>query len=146
MERTGQCVDLGAVYSFLLLRAGVQALAVDGHGPSMDHVWTYLLIDGKGYHSDPTWALRSSVGGNELLLTCFLEDAERRGGDGFDMDDLRLPLLPKYWVRFSASRIPAENDELCFPVGSFLESLDEDSKTVRYSDDNGKGELRYGRQ
>ncbi len=144
-KKTGQCVDLGGMYAFLLLQAGVQACAVDGSG-TMDHAWTYLLINGKGYHSDPTWGLQATNGGHETLMNWFLMDKETRGGgDDFDMDDLMVALLPRYWLQYSETKeLPAENCELSFPRGSFFQSLDEENKIAYYDLDGEKGEIRYG--
>ena len=143
LERTGQCVELAAVYSYFLLQAGVEAIAVGGHAPTMDHEWTYLMINGKGYYSDPTWALRSETGTIELDLYYFLMSADRRAESGFQVDDLTAPLLPKYWLNRSSIKLDVSEETLCFPSGSFLQSLDEANKTVHYTCNGENLELQY---
>ncbi len=130
MTHTGKCIDLAGVYNYLLLQAGVEALSVGGHSPDMDHEWSYLIIDGKGYYSDPTWALKSPD--EPLGLYYFLMTAERRAGSGFDMEELTASLLPRYWMKYSSVEFTADDDEYCFPSGSFLISLDEENKIVHY--------------
>lgn len=143
MARSGQCIDLGSVYAFFLLQAGVEALLVSGTAPGMDHAWTYLVIDGNGYHSDPTWALRAAD--EPLGLHYFLMSTELRAEYGFDMDELTAPLIPRYWVKFSSIELTADNDEYCLPFGSFLVSLDEENKIVRYMLFDEELELCYAR-
>lgn len=141
MTHSGQCIDLSGVYVFFLLQAGVEAVSVGGRSPDMDHEWTYLIIDGQGYYSEPTWSLKSPE--EPLALYYFLMTTRRRAEDGFNMEDLMVSLLPRYWVKFSSFEPSADCGEYCFPHGSFMTSLDEDDKTVHYTDCDGEHELSY---
>jgi hypothetical protein len=69
---------------------------------------------------------------------------ERRADTGCAVDDLTAPLLPKYWANQSAVEFTAEDDSYCFPSASFLLSLDEENKTVRYDCEGEEYEFRYG--
>ena len=129
----GQCIELASVYAYYLLQAGVEALQVGCNNPEMAHAWTYTVIDGRGYHTDPTWSLREPEAGEELGLYYFLMTDERRKDSGCAVDDLTVPLLPRYWANFSAAEFTASDDRYCFPEGSFLMSIDEDGKTVHYT-------------
>ncbi len=119
----------------------MEALSVGGHAPDMDHEWTYLVIDGKGYYSDPTWALKSPD--EPLGLHYFLMSAELRAESGFDMEELTVSLLPRYWMKYSSVEFTADDEEYCFPPGSFLISLDEENKIVHYELWGDELELRY---
>ena len=70
----------------------------------------------------------------------------RRGEDGFNMEDLTVSLLPRYWVKFSSFELSADYGEYCFPSGSFMTSLDEDDKTVHYTDYDGEHNLSYAHE
>ena len=137
----GQCIDLSGVYAYLLLQSGVEAVSVGGYGPGMDHEWTYLIIGGKGYYSDPTWALRSE--GDPLGLYYFLMSKERRANDGFEMDDLTAGLLPRFWLEQSNLKLLSAEDGDCFPSGSFFVSMDEEKKIVHYQCSNEEAEYGY---
>ena len=141
MTHSGQCIDLASVYAYFLLQAGVEALNVGCSNPDMAHGWTYIVLNGKGYHSDPTWGLRPA--GDPLSLYYFMMDDARRVDSGCAVDDLTAPLLPRYWVSFSNVSFVAEDDTYCFPPESFLESLDTDSRTVRYMYYGQEHELCY---
>jgi hypothetical protein len=108
----------------------------------MAHAWTYLVIDGKGYHSDPTWALRNAEEGEELQLGYFLMSDSRRSDSGCSVDDLTAPLLPRYWVNRSASKFTAGEEGDVFPAGSVFVHLDEANRTVVYRADGEERELR----
>ena len=135
MEGKGQCIELASVYAYFLLQAGVEALQVGCNNPQMAHAWTYFVLDGKGYHSDPTWALRSAEDGEELCLYYFLMSDSRREDSGCAVDDLTAPLLPRYWEKMSESTFTAGEDGLAFPARSFLIRLDEANRTVVYHAD-----------
>lgn len=129
-SREGQCVDLAGLYAFLLVQAGVEAVDVSCFSDGMDHEWVYLVLDGAGYHSDVTWGLRDPA--EPLDLTYFLMTGDMRAQSGCPVDDLTVPLLPRFWVSLSASRFPADTETLCFPAGSHLTRLDEAADTAYY--------------
>lgn len=133
MTGKGQCIELSSVYAYLLLQAGVEALQVGCNNPDMAHAWTYIVLDGKGYHSDPTWALRPADDGGNLYLYYFLMTGDRRDYTGCAVDDLTAPLLPRYWANFSSVHFTADETEYTFPDDSWLISLDEADRVVRYS-------------
>jgi len=143
MTGKGECIELSSVYAYFLLQAGVEALQVGCTNSEIAHAWTYIVIDGQGYHSDPTWALRSTEEGDDLPLYYFMMTGERRAETGCAVDDLTAPLLPRYWASFSSVEFTAEDDEYCFPSGSFLEAIDEESKIVHYSCFGEACELSY---
>ena len=144
MNGTGQCVELSGVYAYFLLQAGVEALQVGCTVPTMAHAWTYIVIDGEGYHSDPTWSLKTTLGSDELALYYFMMTGERRTDSGCPVDELQAPLLPRYFAVSSATEFPADSDKYSFPSASFLESIDEENKTVHYECFGEECVLSYG--
>ncbi|MBO4367825.1 MAG: transglutaminase domain-containing protein, partial [Clostridia bacterium] len=146
MTGKGQCIELASVYAYYLLQAGVEALQVGCNNTEIAHAWTYTVIDGRGYHTDPTWSLREFEAGEELELYYFLMTDERREGSGCAVDDLTAPLLPRYWANFSASEFTASDDRYCFPADSFLMSIDEEGKTVHYRCCGEEYDLNYAQK
>ncbi len=146
------CQQIGGLYSYLLLQCGVEAGEIsNGSGYPYNHQWTYVVLDGKGYHADATWGLTSSIygddGGKHMpFLTYFLmTDRERSEGDldgaaTYTMaglgEDSRKVL--DFWAsddRFSVLHIGAEY------IG-----MDRQNKNVRYLDDDGNEQLfHYGK-
>ena len=66
---TGICAEISAAYSYLLMQVGVDATIMMGG----DHQWSYVRINGKNYHIDPTFAL-----GDDLDLQYFMMNDEKR--------------------------------------------------------------------
>ena len=144
MTGKGECIELSSVYAYFLLQSGVEAIGVGCTNSVIAHAWNYIVIDGTGYFSDPTWALKSESGRDELDLYYFLMDGARRSESGCDVgDDMTAPLLPRYWFSSSNTRISADSDEFCFPSGAALVSLDEENKTVHYLSEATEYELSY---
>ena len=143
MEKTGQCTDLANLYAYLLLQSGVEAILVGCNNESMGHDWTYVVINGKGYHCDPTWSLYSPKDGESLRLDYFMMTGDKRADSGCAVDDLEAALLPAYWVNRSNTRLTADDDSLGFPAYTYFVSLDEDNKKINYSDVFGSYELSY---
>ena len=53
MEKKGICKDLSGLYTYLLLQCGVDAC--NFRDENLEHCWSYVKVDGIGYHVDPTW-------------------------------------------------------------------------------------------
>ncbi len=142
MTHKGQCIELSSVYAYFLLQAGVEAMQVGCTNP-LAHAWTYVVIDGKGYHSDPTWGLRESYDYDGVGLHYFMMTGERRADANCFVDDLTAPLLPKYWANASSVEFVADDDRYYFPDGAYLVSLDEDNKIIHYYFYDEEHELSY---
>ncbi len=133
MGKTGICCELGGVYAYLLLECGVDAVEIQSND-DIYHAWTYIILDGQGYHSDVTWALREK--GEPLRLKYFMETGEERANDGFDMSTLEIPLLldENGWMVENVE-YPAEDDRYAsLWTGSFVE-LDKEKKVLFYVDE-----------
>ncbi|MBQ6304417.1 MAG: transglutaminase domain-containing protein [Clostridiales bacterium] len=142
MNKSGLCAQLAGVYSYLLMQAGVEAVNVGCYDPSISHSWTYIIIDGKGYHSDPTWGLKQYTG-NDLALYYFLMTDERREESGCPVSDLNAQLLPEYWESRSNIDFSATDESLTFPAQSFYERLDEENKIMYYDSSEGQQTFSY---
>lgn len=144
MTHEGQCIDLGGLYAFLLLQAGVDALSV-GSYDNLDHEWTYAIVNGQGYHIDPTWALKTSRYSDSLYLDYFMMNDEIRSETGCPVKNLTVQLLPQFFVERSSLTLPATDDRYYLGDFSAFESLDEENKILHYLDmDEVEHELHYG--
>jgi len=143
MTGKGQCLELGSVYAYYLLQAGVEAFQVGCNNRTMAHAWTCIVMNGKQYHSDPTWALRNPEEGERLPLYYFLMSDSRRDASGCAVDDLTAPVLPRYWFSNTSIRLSATDESLSFPSGSELLWLDEENKTVYYIWDDAEQNMCY---
>ncbi len=130
-QKQGVCEHLSAVYVYLLLQVGVDALNI-GCFDGMDHAWTYMIVDGEGYHTDPTWGLHNE--GEPLYLTYFLNTEEDRIWQGMTTDDLTAGMVPGFWLSYTDTTLPATSDKYaCLQWTEFV-SLDEDQKILYYDD------------
>jgi|GEM_PF-660104 len=140
-EQTGRCVELSSVYSYFLLQAGIEALQIGDNTNEMTHAWTYILLNGNGYFSDPTFALRSAF--DPLDLQYFLMNDTRREESGCPVENLTAPLLPLYFVDRSSTKFPATDDTYNLPPFSYLGELDEANKTIYYTESGDPKMLHY---
>ncbi len=78
----GICHEISSAYSYLLLQAGVQATTMSGNR-SYDHAghqWSYVRINGKEYHIDPTYVLGTGGALRYFLMT----DEKREEEDSYE--------------------------------------------------------------
>ena len=143
--KKGVCDNIASIYAYLLMQSGVEALNIGTFEDGVCHAWTYVIVNGKSYHVDATWSLKSSTGSNNLSLDYFMMSDSRRSETGCPLNDITVPLLPGYW----ASRYDnldfktADNSFDDFRYGIF-KRLDEVNKVIYYTDleDNEK-QLSY---
>ncbi|MCR4703435.1 MAG: transglutaminase domain-containing protein [Saccharofermentans sp.] len=142
--RQGVCDHLASIYAYLLMQAGVDALNIGIFEPGMCHAWTYVVINGEGYHIDPTWSLKN--GTDDLYLYYFMMSDEKREDTGCLLNDITAPLLPRYWAKFYDDLdFKANDSSLEFPICSVLDFLDEENKILYYRNESGEVcEMRYG--
>ena len=133
-NHTGVCIDLAAVYVFLLLQVGIEATEVGCYADGMDHAWAYVIIDGEGYHIDPTWSLKSTRGTDDLYLDYYMMDDDQRTYTGCPVDDLTLQLLPGFWLKRTSLTLPATDNSFYFGDYARLKELDEENKVITYYD------------
>lgn len=146
INKKGMCVDFGAIYGYLLLQVGIDALDIGCFEPDMCHAWTYVVLNGRGYHVDTTWALRSCYPGvDSVYLEYFLMSDEDRNQDGCLVRDLTMQALPQFFLSNSKIKLTADDEQYSFPDFSTFESLDEENKILYYKDMNGDiCKMNYG--
>ena len=141
--KTGQCIDLAGVYSFLLYQLGIDNLRLGCNNETMAHEWIYVVLDGKGYHSDVTWSLYNPENDEQLLLRYFLMTGKVREDTGCAVDDLTVGLLPKYWVNNSETKVVADDESFVVPGCTYFVSLDEENHILHYTLEEAPGEMKY---
>ncbi|MBP5655415.1 MAG: transglutaminase family protein [Clostridiales bacterium] len=134
-SKNGICCEIADSLAYLLMQCGVDAVSVSGYGDNMDHEWTYVVIDGKGYHVDATWALRSGDPSAPLFLTYFMQTDDERVSDGFDRDRFEVHDLSWWKKDYDKSRFAA-TDEKFKPLHDNAEfvSMDREKKVIKYRD------------
>ena len=143
-RKTGQCVNFSSAYAYLLLQVGVDAEGV-GTGEGMNHAWTYVTINGKGYHIDTTWALKSErPETDKIYLDYFMMSDEERNTDGCYVSGLTVDILPGYWASRTSVPYTATDKTYNLRNNCFFVSLDEENKVLHYEDQNGNQyEMHY---
>ena len=78
----GICHEISSAYSYLLLQAGVQATTMSGNRTydKAGHQWSFVRINGKNYHIDPTYGL----GTGTALCYFMMTDEQRQAEDSYD--------------------------------------------------------------
>lgn len=67
----GICHEISSAYTYLLLQAGVQATTMSGNRAydHAGHQWSYVRINGKEYHIDPTYVLGTGGALRYFMMT-----------------------------------------------------------------------------
>lgn len=145
ITKKGMCVDYGAVYGYLLLQVGIDALDIGCFAPDMCHAWTYAVVGGKAYHIDTTWALKSCYEGVDgIYLDYFMMSDQDRIDAGCPVNELTMQPLPQFNISQSKVKLLAADETYSFPACSTFVSLDEENKIVHYNDINGDPcEMKY---
>lgn len=73
----GICSEIAPAYSYLLMQAGVEATVMMGG----DHEWSYVRINGRDYHIDPTYVLTDVDS-----LSYFMMTDQQRETTGYGKD------------------------------------------------------------
>ena len=122
----GICQEISSAYSYLLLEAGVQATTMSGNRTydHEGHQWSYVRINGKEYHIDPTYVLGTGGALRYFMMT----DAKREEEDSYDPATF-------YAVSHYSQDHPhpayVADDETFSPLWDlFFESLDRKNHTV----------------
>jgi len=81
----GICQEISVAYSYLLLQAGVDATVMKGarEYDGENHQWSFVNINGKHYHIDPTYGL----GKTDSLAYFMMTDEERYYKDSYNPQD-----------------------------------------------------------
>lgn len=140
MTKHGICAECSTAYSYLLLQAGVDATVCGGNRGSDNegHAWTYVTINGKNYHVDPTFAMGSS---NSLAF--FMMTDEQRYNEGeFKREENCIGT--HYKSERNGNEYTAGDDFFAPLWDKYLTSFDHEKKIIYYTDiDGNKGEFDY---
>ncbi|MBO5995337.1 MAG: transglutaminase domain-containing protein [Firmicutes bacterium] len=121
-EGTGICQEIATAYSFLLTQAGVNATIMMG----TDHTWSYVKINGKNYHIDPTFVLD-----DDGYLGYFMMTDEQR--DITYPDDRGYYLMASnYTQEHEIPAFSADDDTFSKIWDTYLVDFDHDKHTIRY--------------
>ena len=129
----GICAECSTAFSFLLLQAGVDATVcggnreIDGEG----HAWTYVTINGKNYHVDPTFVMESGNCLSYFMMTD--EQRYREGGFKKEMNTVGC----HYKSDRNGSEYTADDDFFAPLWGKYLTSFDPDKNLIYYVDMEG---------
>lgn len=130
--KTGICSECSTAYSYLLLQAGVDATIAGGNGNDGEgHGWSYVTINGKYYHIDPTFAM-----GHPNSLSYFMmTDAQRESENGYKK--AKNTIACHYKDDHNGDKYDA-NDDFFAPLwGGTLTSWDHSKKLIYYEDSEG---------
>ena len=147
MSKKGICCEIAGSYTYLLLQCGIEAADMSGEGMAGAHDWTYIVIDGKGYHADVTWTLHGDFPDDPCSLVYFLQTDDERAADGFEKDSFK-PDLICYWKNdYDRTVFAAEDNRyraLHEDGWTILLDMNTDRKVIRYKNINDEVlEFRY---
>lgn len=124
---TGICCECATAFSYLLLQAGVDATCAGG----TNHEWSYVTINGKNYHIDPTYAMGTDVDLSYLMMT----DEIREVRDNFPKKN--NVIANHYKDAHNGDQYDA-NDKFFEPLyDGHLISWDPEQNLIYYKDANG---------
>ncbi|MBR2523337.1 MAG: hypothetical protein IKE53_02725 [Clostridiales bacterium] len=123
---TGICSECAPAFSYLLLQAGVDATTVCGY----DHEWSYVTINGRNYHVDPTYALGTDVDLTYLMMT----DERREEEGGFPKSDNIV--ASRYRDDRNGDQYDADDGFFDGLAKACLYDWDPDANLIYYYDEN----------
>ncbi|MCR5283586.1 MAG: transglutaminase-like domain-containing protein [Lachnospiraceae bacterium] len=129
----GICSECAPAFSYLLLEAGVDATVAGGTCPhnGEGHAWSYVTINGKNYHLDPTYGMDSGVCLSYFMMT----DEQREEEDGYKKSEMCVGC--HYKDEQNGDQYDAEDDFFAPLWGGYLNSWDHEKNLIYYMDRNG---------
>lgn len=132
---TGICQEFSVAYSYLLLQAGVDASTMSGHRSydNASHQWSYVKINGRNYHIDPTYGL----GDGGRLSYFMMTDAQREAEDCYSRDD--FVICSCYAQEYPPETAYVADDDSFRDIwGFYFSSFDHETKTLCYWEYSGR--------
>ena len=118
------------------MECGVDAIEVQNWGTQDSlgyHAWTYVVIDGQGYHIDATWGLKSEYYTDNIVMDYFMMTDDDRAESGYLAEDLQVPLLPYFHAKDCPDyTFTASDTRYRLPYGSTCETFDPDLNVIYY--------------
>ena len=132
MEKKGICSECSTAYSYLLLQAGVDATIAGGTSAGgTAHGWSYVTINGKNYHIDPTYAMESPGSLSFFMMT----DAQREKEDGYKKSETTIAC--HYKGNHNGDKYTADDDTFAPLWGGTFFAMDHEKKLLYYTDAEG---------
>lgn len=151
--KRGVCADFGAWYAYLLMQCGVNAIQVQNFGTGKGlgyHAWTFVDLNGKGYHIDVTWALKSEyVGNDDLILDYFLMTDEDRANADYPPELTEVPLITqRYFYGKDCTEYDFTADDATYrlPDLTYCKRFDATENIIYYynlTEDTDEHEFKY---
>ena len=132
-EKRGICSECSTAYSYLLLQSGVDATVAGGIGADgVSHGWSYVTINGKNYHVDPTYVMGSENNLSYFMMT----DSQRESEGGFKKKETTVAC--HYKGNHNGDKYDASDNFFAPLWGGHLTSWDHEKKLIYYTDINGE--------
>lgn len=139
MDKKGICGDLSSLYNYLLLQCGVDAYYFHDNIVG-DHAWSYVKVDGVGYHVDTTW---------KFTLNSFMMTTDVRK-QTLAEHEISGPIYPRHYFKEAPIYDPkfdfSANDDRYAELrnGWNILSIDRERKVITYDSPDGVKEFYYG--
>ena len=143
MRRDGICAEIASALTYLLLQCDVEAMPF---GTSCEHEWTYVVIGGKGYHVDATWALHGDYPEERLNLDYFMMTEDDRISQGLEKERFQADMVWIWKTDYDLDRFTATDDSFsAIHGGAQFVGMDTEKNVIKYITWDGKQrELSYG--
>ncbi len=132
-DKKGICFECSGAYNFLLLQAGVDCTSGGGysHAGKDGHAWSYVTINGKNYHVDPTWVMGKPGDLSYLMMT----DSKREQEGDFKKSEMSIGC--HYKEDHNGDKYNADDDFFAPLWGGTLTSWDHKKNIIYYIDKDG---------
>ena len=131
VTKKGICCDYGAMYAYLLLQVGIDAVEVQTFGDNY-HAWTIANIDGDNVHLDPTWGLKEDKTRRAFKLEYFMMNDDDRASHGYPADKLQAPLTPYFFASQSHYDYTVKAVTFSFPADTYFTGCNFEKNEVYY--------------
>ena len=135
-EKTGICQEISVAYSYLLMQVGAEAATVGGVSETdgEHHQWSYIRLNGKDYHIDPTWVLEMNGKLDYFMMT----DAERYAQGGYSRERFRY--VSSYTQDHPYPDYHADDETFAELWNGYFYSLDHENRTLYYEAEDASGD------
>ena len=118
------------------MQVGAEAATVGGVSETdgEHHQWSYIRLNGKDYHIDPTWVLEM----NGKLAYFLMTDAERYAQGGYSKDRFRY--VSSYTQDHPYPNYRADDETFAELWNGYFSSLDHENRILRYETEDADGD------
>ncbi len=132
-DKKGICFECAGAFNYLLLQAGVDVTSGGGYSYSGKdgHAWSYVTINGKNYHVDPTYVMGQPGNLTYLMMT----DSKREIEGDYKKNEMSIAC--HYKEDHNGSKYDADDDFFSPLWGGTLTSWDHKKNVIYYTDFEG---------